>query len=361
MILTIIIVFISIIGLLAFHEFGHFIFAKKFGVKVEEFGFGIPPRIWGKKIGETIYSINLIPIGAFVRILGEEEKNDDPRSFTKKPIWQRILIILGGVLSFWIIAVILLSIIAAMGAPKVVEDTDNSNLLNPKVQILAVVKNSPAEKAGIRMGDFIEKMKSPEQEITIEKLKQVQDLANLNKGKEITITLERGKEFLEVSLVPRISYPEGEGAMGVSLARVAIKKYPWYQAPIEGINETKDLTIAAIDGWVQIFSSLMAKKGLPAGAEFIGPVGLFQLFFQMEQLGIIYFLRFVAIVSIFLALFNILPIPALDGGKMLFLIIEAIRKKPIKPELEQKITAAFFILLIGIMILVTIKDVIKLF
>src|SRR4030042_6402817 len=138
MIFTIIIVFISFVILVILHEFGHFILAKIFGVKVEEFGLGYPPRLLGKKFGETIYSINLLPLGGFVKIYGQEERIDNPRSFTTKPFWQRALIILGGIISFWVVSAILLSIVMAIGAPTAIEDEENGGMVNPKVQIIAI-------------------------------------------------------------------------------------------------------------------------------------------------------------------------------------------------------------------------------
>src|SRR4030042_2621868 len=127
MILTIFIVFFSLIGLVVLHELGHFIMAKRFGVKVEEFGVGLPPRIFGKKFGETIYSINLLPFGAFVKIYGEEKSIEDYRSFSQKPIWQRVFIIIGGVVVFWIVAFVILSIVMVLGVTTIVDDEANHN------------------------------------------------------------------------------------------------------------------------------------------------------------------------------------------------------------------------------------------
>ncbi|MBL7150020.1 MAG: site-2 protease family protein [Candidatus Pacebacteria bacterium] len=386
MVFTIIIAFVSLIGLMILHEFGHFVVAKRFGVKVEEFGIGYPPRLFGKRIGETIYSLNLLPFGAFVKIYGEEKKVDelrssspfanarvieDSRSFSQKPIWQRAFIVLGGVVSFWIISAILLSIVMGLGTPAIISDEENGGLVNPRVQIAAVAPGSPAEKAELEAGDTIKKIIiNPEQilpelygagsqQLTINTVKEVQEFTNLYRGKEVTLTIERGKEVFETSLVPRVSPPDGEGAMGVALVRTAIKSYPWYEAPFRGILATGNLTIAVIQGWAQALGNLI--KGLPTGVQLMGPVGIFSLFAQAGQLGVIYFLQFIAIISIYIALFNILPIPALDGGKLLFLGIEAVRRKPVSQKIEQNITVAFFMILIALMVLVTIKDVVRLF
>ncbi len=359
MILTIFIAFISLMSLLILHEFGHFILAKRFGVKVEEFGIGYPPRLFGKRIGETIYSLNLLPFGAFVKIYGEEKKIERERSFSQKPIWQRAFIVLGGVVSFWIISAILLSIVMSLGAPTAISDEENSGLINPRVQIASVSPDSPAEEANLEVGDTIKKLTINSQQLTINKVKEVQEFTNLHKGEEMTLAIERGKEVFEVSLVPRVSPPAKEGAMGIALVRTAIKSYPWYKALFQGILATGNLTIAVIQGWILALGNLI--KGLPTGVQLMGPVGIFSLFAQVSQLGVIYFLQFIATISIYIALFNILPIPALDGGKLLFLGIEAVRRKPVSQKIEQNITFAFFMILIVLMVLVTIKDIARLF
>lgn len=359
MVLAIIIAFISLISLLVLHEFGHFLLAKKFGVKVEEFGIGYPPRLIGKKIGETLYSINLLPFGAFVKILGEEERIDDPRSFNKKPIWQRVLILIAGCLSFWLVSAILLSVVMNLGVPRAVSDDFNQGSVSPKVQIIAVAPDSPAQAAGLRVGDTIKEVIINGSKFEIQKVKKIINLTEANKGKEIILTIERGKEILGIKLIPRISPPEGEGPMGVALTRTIIESYPWYQAPIKGILTTGNLTIAIIQGWFGALKNLV--KGQPTGVQVMGPVGIFSLTSQMSQLGTSYFLQFIAMLSIYIAIFNLLPIPAVDGGRLLFLGIEAVRRKPIPQNLEQRINAVFFSLLIILMIWVTIKDITRIF
>lgn len=352
MILTIIIAFFSLIVLIILHEFGHFVLAKSFGVKVEEFGLGYPPRLFGKKIGETIYSLNLLPFGGFVKIYGHEEPIDSPGSFSVKPFWQKALIILGGVISFWVIAVIILTIVIATGVPTMVDDEENQGLIEPKVQIMAVAKGSPAEGAGLKIGDVIK---------NFVQVKEVQEFANIRKGEEITLTIQRGKEVFEVSLVPRLSPPDSEGPMGVALVRTVLKTYPWYQAFLKGILATGNLTWLIIKSWIMVIGSLFQGQGLPPGVEVGGPIKIFTLFAEMGDLGISYFLQFIAVIAVHLALINILPIPALDGGWLMFMIIDRLRKKPLNQKVVQKVSTAFFFLLVGLMIWITIRDIIKLF
>lgn len=357
--MVILIVFISLIGLIVLHEFGHFAIAKKFGVKIEEFGIGLPPRLIGKKIGETLYSLNLIPLGAFVKLYGEEKEIKEPRSFTGKPIWQRALIILGGVVSFWIISAILLSIIFGIGVPQAI--SDQAEVVNPKVQIVAVASGSPAEEAGIKVGDAIKQLTINNQQLTINKVKQVQEFTKEHLGQTVTLTIERGKEVFDATLIPRVLPPEGEGAMGVGLVRTALTSYPWYLAPIKGVEACFNFTGSIVVGLSQVFGNLIQGKGLPAGVQLMGPIGIGSLMTQAAHLGLTYYLQFIALISIYLAIFNILPIPALDGGKLLFLGIEKVRRKPVSQKIEQGITSIFFALLIALMIWVTIKDIIRIF
>lgn len=349
MILTILVAFFSLIVLLIIHEFGHFILAKRFGIKVEEFGIGYPPRIFGKKIGETIYSLNLLPFGAFVRIYGETGGVENYRSFMGKPMWQRFSIVLGGVVSFWVVAVLILTVVAGVwGLPTVVSDEENHNLIDPKVQIVGIAPDSPASRANLMVGDIVS---------GFVKIEDLQGFVQENKGQEITLIIKRRTEILEKQIVPRISPPENQGSLGVALSRVALRPYSWQQAPIQGVIGTYRLTSGIVEGWVLGLKSVLGIAELPEGMkmEMMGPLGIFDLLREYFQLGINYFLFLVALISVALALANILPIPALDGGKLIFLALEAIRGRPINHKFEDKITSVFFILLIILMIFVTIK------
>ena len=359
---TIILVFFSIIALMVLHEFGHFIVSKWFGVKVDEFGVGYPPRIFGKKIGETLYSLNLLPFGAFVRIAGEEGKNstDSNNNFNEKPIWKRSLIVLGGVVSFWIIAVVILSFVFSSGISQVVSD-EEEGFSNPQVQILSVSNDSPAEVAGIEMGDTILGFTVDSVFYPVSKINDVQAFTENYKGKEALMNMKRGVKDFAVSLVPRISPPEGDGAMGVSLIRTAEKSYPVWMAPGLAIKQTVNLTGAVIVGWADTLLSLIKGQGLPSGVQFVGPVGIGSILNDAAKVGINYFLNIIAILSIYLAVMNLLPIPALDGGRLVFLAIEKIKKSPVSPKIEQNVNGAFFYLMIALMVWVTIKDISNLF
>jgi regulator of sigma E protease len=366
MIFTIFVVIISLLFLVTAHELGHFLLAKKFDVKVEEFGIGIPPKIIGKKIGETEYSLNLLPIGAFVKMYGEEERVKEPRSFSQKPIWQRVLIILGGVISFWIISIIFISIIATIwGIPTVVEDAENlgSKDFDPRVEITQLVSESPADKAGLELGDIIRQARTSDFQLSnIDKVEELVVFTEGNKGKEIILIIQRGKNIFEVSLTPRLNPPPEEGPMGIGLARIVTRLYLAYQAPIQGFLVTKNITVFIVSTFARIIKMLVERTPIPKGTVQVkGILGIGQLGVQILESGVDNYLFFLAQISVYLALFNILPIPALDGGKILFLMIEKARGKPVSQRVEERVTAFFFILIMALGIIIIIRDIITIF
>jgi len=356
-ILILVVAFASLIILMIIHEFGHFIIAKKFGIRVDEFGIGYPPRLYGKKIGETIYSINWLPLGAFVRIYGEEGGLDDYRSFTSLKIWKRVLIIIGGVAAFWIAAIIIFSVVFAIGTDLPVGDQDVQGLENPQIKIFSVSSNSPAGQAGIKIGDTVKDIKIGDVVTRINKIADFQKITGENKGKEITITIERGGSNLDVSLTPRVNPPAGEGSVGVGLERMAtlIKKTSWYMSPVQGTIYTWQTTKNAIVGLYSILCDLILGKGAPEGASFAGPLGITVFLANAASYGIGFFLYFIGMICVFIAIFNLFPIPALDGGKLIFLLIEKIKGKPVSVKVEQSITLIFFIILIALSLFITIK------
>ena len=361
MLLTII-VFILILGVLIFaHELGHFISAKKAGVKVEEFGFGFPPRIFAFKKGETTYSLNAIPVGGFVKIFGEEgdRKSRSKFAFYNKPIWQRAIILVMGVVMNLVVAAILLSIVHGLGVPTFVEQGQEANYRNVQIQIVETAKDSPAEKAGIKIGDTILSLSYGGEKVVIKEIEDVQKFVAFHAGQEITMEIQRGKTFLQKNLIARVSPPKEEGALGIAMAKTGLVSYPWYMAILKGFETTGKLFITMISLFWLLIKTLIL-KGTMIG-EIAGPVGIATITFQMVQLGWTYVLQFAAILSINLVLLNILPFPALDGGRLLFLLIEKIKGKPIQFKTERLANTLGFAILIALMILVTARDVIKLF
>jgi len=359
-----IVVFILVLGLLIFvHELGHFVLAKKAGIKVEEFGFGFPPRIFGIRKGETLYSLNLFPLGGFVKIYGEIRKEGkDPlrkRAFYSQSALTRAGILVAGVTMNIVLAGLLLGLGHFIGLPALIDDSQADNLDSVKVQILQVAFDSPAEQAKLKTGDTISELRYEDESISISTVRQVQSFVNLHKGEEITLIAQRGDQVLEKQIVPREDHPEQEGPLGISLARTAIVSYPWYEAIVRGFISAFTLTWAIMVAFSGILWQLMTSGHL--AVEIAGPVGIFDLTNQAAQLGFIYVLQFTAILSINLAILNALPIPALDGGRLLFLIIEKIKGSPISQKVERISQLVGFSLLILVMIAITWRDIARMF
>jgi regulator of sigma E protease len=358
MILITILVFIAILGLLVFvHELGHFVAAKKSGMKVEEFGFGFPPRVFGIKRGETLYSINLVPLGGFVKIVGENGDTTDPQAFGNKPAWQRFIVLVAGVTMNVILAWVLVSLALGIGWPTLIQEGDeipsNVTVKNVSVGILEVGKNSPASEAGLKPEDYIIKIGNE----PIDSIEEAQSVTLANAGKETIYTIKRGNDTFEKTITPRANPPEGEGALGIALGSIGQVVYPWYMAPIKGFELTVNLVVLTVMAFYNLIAQ--AIQGGNVGEALSGPVGIAVLTRDMTAMGFIYLLRFTALISINLAIINIFPFPALDGGRVLFLLVEKIRGKKMNANAEAWANAVGFSLLILLMIVVTVKDVSK--
>ena len=359
-ILLSIIVFIIILALLVLvHEWGHFRAARKFGIRVDEFGFGFPPKIWGKKYGETEYSVNWIPLGGFVKIFGESREGaGEPDSFASKPIWQRMIVIVAGVFMNWVLAVVLLTIGFWYGLPQQITDENLAEARDVSVVITQVFGDSPAKEAGFEAGDSIKKLIIDGQEFQILESLDVQEVVGSYSGKEITAQIKRGSELMDIKVTPTIATEEEKSMIGVGLTKVGIVSSKWYQAPVDGVKATAAYTALFINGFYDILKNLVTTGN--AGADIAGPIGIGQMTYQFTQLGFSYLIQFAAILSINLAIINLLPIPALDGGRFVFLLIEVIKKSPVSEKVEMGFQTAGVMLLILLMIWVTIKDVIRL-
>ena len=357
MILLAILVFIVILGILVFvHELGHFIMAKRAGMRVEEFGFGFPPRLFGIKKGETLYSINWIPLGGFVKIVGEDGSEvQDPESFGHKSFWQRFGVLIAGVTMNAILAWVLISIGMGVGLPTVLSEGEqlpsSAHVKNQTVGILEVQAKTPAAEAGLKPGDSILKINGePVSSISDAQAKTASDA-----GKSTTYTIQRGSDVFDKKITPRVNPPEGEGALGIALGSVAYVSYPWYQAPIRGAVATFNLIVLTLTTFGALIGQFL--QGHSVGAVLSGPVGIAVLTKDVTALGFIYVLQFTAILSINLAIINAVPFPALDGGRILFLIIEKLRGRKLPHQAEQWANTIGFVLLLLLMVAVTVKDV----
>ncbi|MBL7159143.1 site-2 protease family protein [Candidatus Microgenomates bacterium] len=366
------IVFIFVISILVLvHELGHFLMAKKFGIKVEEFGLGLPPRIWGIKKGETTYSINILPIGGFVKLFGEEGEEENSktpklqkakleRAFFAKPLWQRAMVLLAGVVMNFILAVLVFSFLFTQG---VFVPTD-------RVTVEKVEENSPAEGVGLEEGDIIKEIKvdllqdypgrSSTQDSPGIEIKSAEKLINFTKehlGEEIELLVLRGEEELTFKITPRKDPPEGQGAMGIAISDFEEKTYPWYKAPFWGTYEAFKLSGVLVKGLGQTLWRLITFQ--PIKEEVAGPVGIAQITGKAVKFGKMAVLELLGLLSLNLAVINILPFPALDGGRLLFLGTEATTGKKIKAKWERIAHQTGMTILLVLLLLVTINDVLR--
>jgi regulator of sigma E protease len=362
-----IIIFILILGFLIFiHELGHFFSAKKLGVKVEEFGIGYPPTIWKKKKGETIYSINIIPFGGFVKLYGEEgnKSTKDPKSFSSRPPWQRAVMIISGVAMNFLLAVVIFYFLLGFSGfktelPLIFDYEFPFGNQENFPMILGIAENSPAEEAGLKFGD-----------VALEgngiKIKDTTHLINFigeNKGEEITLTIRKSvtQEIKRIEVVPRVEYPEKEGSVGIALRDVAEIRYDEiWQKPAVGFLHSLNLTHYSLVGLgYYIKTSLVEREVEPLASSVVGPVGILAITKLTIQEGVIQLITLLAIISLALFIVNILPIPPLDGGMLAFLAFEGFTKKKVSPKIAkraQEIGVIFFIILF---ILVTSKDLLQ--
>lgn len=364
--LTFILLFLFLSLLILAHEWGHFFSAQKMGVKVEEFGFGFPPRIYSRVKSGIRYSFNLLPFGGFVKIFGEQgEGEGDWRSFISRPVWQRFIILAAGVGMNFILAWIFFSFGAALGLPQIGGDGDKELSKTP-VSIIGLVSNSPAEKAGFRAGDQILEIKafrkgSPTAEVSlrIESEQDVQGFVDAYRGEEIILEIRRGESIKEIKVTPRVAVPEGEGPLGIALGRIVLKRTPWFLAPWEGLKTLWSSIVFTVQGIASIFKDLVFQGRTSAAVS--GPIGIFFFAQDSRSLGTSYFLQFIGVISVNLAILNFLPLPALDGGRILFLLIEKIRGKRINPRVEGLVHTIGFVVLAFLMILVSYKDIDRIF
>ncbi|MBI4009109.1 site-2 protease family protein [Candidatus Roizmanbacteria bacterium] len=355
-----IIVFILILGILVLvHELGHFIAAKKSGVLVEEFGFGFPPRIFGKKIGETTYSLNLFPIGGFVKLYGEEYHSvgnalkpfpNKNRTFVFKKPWQKGVIIISGVIGNFLLGWFIISLLFTQGIPTPIN----------KVLIEKIQPGSPAAYSGLKEKDLIYQLKNDGKTYSISSPNDLIYLTGKFTAQKITLFVERGKKKTTVEITPRKNPPKDQGPLGIVINSPFVeKKYPWYQAPfyglIEAFNITKKIVIELTKTLVQLITFQKPK------VDVAGPIGIARYTGMALKFGKNAVLELVALLSLNLAVINIFPFPALDGGRLVFVVYEWITKKRINQALERNLNLIGFAILLSLAGLVTINDIIKIY
>lgn len=366
--------FIVIVGLsllILGHEAGHFVVAKLFGMKIDEFGFGFPPRIfaWRSKIkkgspakilpsktsaSETEYSFNWLPFGGFVRIAGENDsapfekgagqaglgavtEDEKKRLFSFRPAWQRALVIIAGVTVNFIIGWLLVSAVLMVGRPKA-------------LIVSGTQPGSPAEKVGLMAGDIVQGYTTADSFISF---------VNQNRGREITLSVIRNGKELNFTAVPRENPYPGEGALGVAIAEGGEDKMGFLASLGEGLKRSLLISGLIFQVIYQLFQNLFLHGSLLQGV--VGPVGIFSVAEEAGHIGLIYLVQLISLISLNLAVVNFIPFPALDGGRLLLIAVEKIKGSPLSRKVEGWANGLGFALLIIIMVLITIRDVAHLF
>lgn len=340
-----ILTFVLVLSILVIvHEFGHFWVAKRNGIWVEEFGFGLPPRVFGKKIGDTIYSINALPFGGFVRLHGEmaEEGVTKPKmAFINKSLWAKTAVIVAGVVMNFLLAVVAFGIVYSFTG--IQKDTK-------EVKVLNIATNSPAQDAKLLVGDIVRKVDGQEVISVSEFVSKIED----KKGKKVKLELQDRV----VTIVPRVNPPAGEGPLGVTITNTETYFAPVWQRPFLGAYYgTKEALYwggNVVNGFVSIFTDLFQGK---SPKDVSGPVGVFAVTSEVAKTGILPLINLIGIISVNLAVLNIIPFPALDGGRLLFIIIEAILGKKVAPKVEGVIHGVGMAILLLAILAITIKDV----
>ena len=362
--MSVVIFIVILLVLVIAHEFGHFIVAKKAGMRVDEFAFGFPPKIFGIKKGETEYNFNLLPIGGYVRIFGENPNDeslvgkDSPRSFTSKSKRVQIAVLLAGVTMNFLVAWLLFSIGFMSGMPSSMSTNHkNAKIQNSELAITAIMPDSPAYKSGLVVGDKIKKLSTKSDSTEVPSVESIKYFVSKHKDEKINVYFVRSGEEKTVELTPGKN-DIGEPVIGIGMDMISTIKLAPHKAIWEGLKLSVNVFVSTCVGFYKLIANAVMGHGNFAAIS--GPVGIVGIVGDVAHFGIIYLLSFTAIISINLAVINLIPFPALDGGRILFVIIEKIKGSPIKPKIANVLNMIGFALLMLLMIIVTYKDITKL-
>lgn len=365
-----------LVFLVSVHELGHAIFARRNGVVVEEFGIGFPPRAWAKKLKNGIlFTLNWLPLGGFVKLQGEHDSANKKGDYGAATYWQKTRILLAGVLINWLVAVLLLTILAWTGLPKILPNqfsvAGDTTIVKKPIELTLVTADSPAQKAGLQAGDQILRFGGQ----LIESPEELSKATASNKGKTVEIIYSR--DGVESSKDVTLRTDSEKGYLGVSSDQRQQIQASW-SAPIVGIATTAQFTYVTLQGLGDLLVDFtkgiflqfspdastrdVAEKSLAkAGNSVAGPIGILGTIFPAaEQAGLTQLIFLTAIISLTLAVMNVLPIPALDGGRWFTMTLFRLLKKPLTKEREEKIQTAGFMILMALIVVVTIADVGKL-
>jgi len=374
--MNILIFLVILLVLVIVHEFGHFFTAKRFGIRVDEFGFGFPPKLFGIKKGETEYTFNLLPLGGFVKIFGENSEAesevrhevgpDEDRKFYNKPKWKQATVLFAGVFANFLLAWLLFSFGLMSELPTSVNSKLSSYALSDvQLTVISVAPESPAEKAGLKSGDKIVYLNSGEDMLADANSgdinpDSVRSFVISHKDQEIEIGYFRGRpnDMPSVKLTP-VENMDGQPAIGIAMDVIGIAKLPIFTAFLEGMKLTLFVTKGTMAGLYTLITDSIRGQG--SFASVTGPVGMVGIVGDAYKFGFAYLVSFTALISVNLAIINLIPFPALDGGRLFFLLIEKIKGSRINPKIANTANMVGFGILILLMLVVTYHDVVKLF
>jgi regulator of sigma E protease len=360
--------------LVVVHEFGHYIMARRSGVEVEEFGLGFPPKVWGKKLKNgTLFSVNLLPLGGFVKLKGEHDADTEKGSYGAASLANKTKIIVAGVVMNIVVAVLIFTGLALVGMPRLVDDqftvASDTKTVRNDVIIGAVEKDSPAEKAGLQPRDRLIAVSDERSSIeTVTSQASLPQITERFAGEEVAITVVRNNEELTVNATLRsaeeiqqaIENGEQKGYMGVTPIEYTLRRSTW-SAPIVGLGVTKQFAQLTYGGIGSALKNLFTGNAGKAGEQVAGPLGIFVIIREGSRLGFEFILMIVAVISLTLALINVLPIPALDGGRLFVTYLYRLLKKPLSPKAEELIHGTGMAVLLLLFVIITVVDVRRFF
>lgn len=363
-----VILFILILGLLVFiHELGHFLFAKLFKIHVDEFGFGYPPTMFKMfRWKGTDFTMNWIPFGGFVKIFGEADdgkeltEEEKKVSLIHKPRWQQFFVMFGGILFNIIFAWILFSVMYFAGVTASIDSAPASyEFSETRLIVSGVMSDSPAEESGLLVGDEIKEYLNSIETVTVSD-EVITDVSMFidSTGENmdtVSFVVLRDTDLEVITITPETGVVGDKYGIGVNLDRVGEMKLPIHQALWYGLKNTGNFTIAILDGFKQLITGQISTDNVS------GPVGIVKQVGEASSIGLSYLIGFTALLSLNLAVLNIMPFPALDGGRIFIILIESIIGKRLNPTVVNWVNVIGFFILIGLMVVVTINDVIKLF
>lgn len=357
------------IGLVVLHEFGHFIAARRNGVTVEEFGIGFPPCAWKRTTKKGfIFSLNWLPIGGFVRLKGENDAATEPGTFGAASFATKTKIMLAGVGMNLAAAFIILTALAWIGMPQLLPNQftvkSDTHVIRQEVLVGYVEPGSPAEKAGLRVRDKLVTFQSPDKQQDSFIVSSAHELPQLTKrfaGQPVRIVLEREGRPMDMTVQLRTAEEAKQGGyLGVGPAEFAMTRATW-SAPVQAAGLMVQVTDATFRGMGKAIGAIFQGDTATASEQVSGPVGIVAVLRSGSLLGFQYILLIIGLISLSLAIMNVLPIPALDGGRFYVILLSRLFKRTLSQQMEERIVGSSFVFLLLLMVLITIVDVKRFF